>query len=293
MRFYKLLKSTIILSVLIGTMSMSYGSIATDAKLQYNKGIDYYQLGQLEESISCFRKAIELDPNYIDAYYNLGSILEYMKQDEAALTVFKQIILRNPNDYDSVLKTAKLSMKLGDFEKAKMYLALIPKDTMTGQEATQLNYIIDKELDKPQNDTKITIEQATNNNQYEPPIETNRFKIYTDITSPTGITTDNNGNIYVAGFSDNTIYKITPDNKKIVYIKDKKIDGPIGLATDKYKNIYIANYNKNNVLKVDTNGEITELMIDIKNPYCLYIVGDKLFVSSQGSNSVIQFQLNQ
>ena len=138
MKFNKLLKSLLTLAILLSTTGVSYASIATEAKLQYNKGIDYYQLGQFEESASCFKKAIELDPNYIDAYYNLGSILEYMQQDEAALTVFKQIILRKPDDFESVYKAASLSKKLGEIEKAKMYLTLIPTDSMIGQRAKQL-----------------------------------------------------------------------------------------------------------------------------------------------------------
>ncbi len=110
-------------------------------KLQYNKGVDYYKLGQFEESASCFQKAIELDPNYIDAYYNLGSILEYLKQDEAALAVFKQIILRKPDDYEAVYKAAVLSKKVGEYEKAKMYLTLIPTDSLIGSRAKQLAQI--------------------------------------------------------------------------------------------------------------------------------------------------------
>ena len=34
----------------------------------------------------------------------------------------KQIILRKPDDYESVYKAAQLSKKLGEPEKAKMYL---------------------------------------------------------------------------------------------------------------------------------------------------------------------------
>ena len=45
--------------------------------------------------------------------------------------------------------------------------------------------------------------------------------IYENILSPTGITTDKNGNVYVATFSDNSIIKITPDNKRIVFLKSK------------------------------------------------------------------------
>ena len=80
MKYNKIIKTIFTLAILvIGTCQISFADIATDAKLQYNKGIDYYQLGQFEEAASCFKKATELDPNYIDAYYNLGSILEYLK----------------------------------------------------------------------------------------------------------------------------------------------------------------------------------------------------------------------
>ena len=285
MRFRNFLKSAILVVMLLGTINVSYGAIATDAKLQYNKGIDYYQLGQFEEAASCFKKAIELDPNYIDAYYNLGSILEYLKQDEAALAVFKQIILRKPDDYESVYKAAALSKKVGETDKAKMYLTLIPTDSLIGQRAKQLADSMDTDIAtlKAEQDQPQTYEQANPQN--------NNDGMYSDISSPTGMATDSNGNLYVAGFSDNTIYKIGPDNKKIVYIKSEKIDGPIGIAIDADGNMYIANYNKNNVLKVDTNGLITELIENVPNPYCMHITGNLLFISSQGSNSIIRYKL--
>ena len=81
----------------------------TEAKLEYNMGVDFYKVGQYDRAMASFRQAINIDPNYIDAYYNLGSILEYLHQDEAALAVFKQIIVRKPDDYEFVYKSAKLS----------------------------------------------------------------------------------------------------------------------------------------------------------------------------------------
>ncbi len=283
----KLFKSVLIFTIFVFmTGSASFASIATDAKLQYNKGIDYYQLGQFEQSANCFKKAIELDPNYIDAYYNLGSILEYLKQDEAALAVFKQIILRKPDDYESVYKAAALSKKVGEYDKAKMYLTLIPADSLIGERAKQLAASMDTDLPT----AKAEQTQPKSFAEANPKNDSNGM--YSDISSPTGVIADNNGNIYVAGFSDNTIYKIGPDNKKIVYIKSQKIDGPIGLSIDNSGNIYIANYNKDNVLKVDKNGAITELISNIQKPYCMYITGDLLFISSQGSNSVVRYKLN-
>ena len=287
MRFRNLLKVVLTFMVLGCTFNVTYASIATDAKLQYNKGIDYYQLGQLEEAASCFKKAVELDPNYIDAYYNLGSILEYLKQDEAALAVFKQIILRKPDDYESVYKAASLSKKVGEVDKAKMYLTLIPMDTLIGQKAKQLADSMGTDVPtiKAEHTQPQTFEQAN-------PMS-NSHGVYNDISSPTGMATDPNGNLYVAGFSDNTIYKIGPDNKKIVYIKSEKIDGPIGIAIDADGNMYIANYNKNNVLMVDKNGLISELIDNIQSPYCMHITDNLLFVSSQGSNSIVRYKLKK
>ena len=287
MRFRNLLKVVLTFMVLGCTFNVTYASIATDAKLQYNKGIDYYQLGQLEEAASCFKKAVELDPNYIDAYYNLGSILEYLKQDEAALAVFKQIILRKPDDYESVYKAASLSKKVGEVDKAKMYLTLIPMDTLIGQKAKQLADSMGTDVPtiKAEHTQPQTFEQAN-------PMS-NSHGVYNDISSPTGMATDPNGNLYVAGFSDNTIYKIGPDNKKIVYIKSEKIDGPIGIAIDADGNMYIANYIKNNVFMVDKNGLISELIDNIQSPYCMHITDNLLFVSSQGSNSIVRYKLKK
>mgnify|MGYP002870024691 CR=1 FL=1 len=95
----------------------SFGDLATDAKLQYNKGVEYYKVGAYEQSAECFKKATELDPNYIDAYFNLGSLMEYLKQEDEALNAFKQIILRKPDDYESVYKAAELSKKLGNNDR--------------------------------------------------------------------------------------------------------------------------------------------------------------------------------
>lgn len=286
MKYCKLFKAIIVSAIFFATATGAFAQISTDAKLQYNKGIDYYQLGQFEQAAACFKQAVELDPNYIDAYYNLGSILEYLKQDDAALAVFKQIILRKPEDYESVYKAAILSKKVGEDAKAKMYLSLIPPESQFSARARQLEATLNPEADpepkmdeyKPQ-----TFQEANPNS--------NSNGTYNDISSPTGVVTDNQGNLYVAGFSDNTIYKIGPENKKIVYIKSEKIDGPIGIAIDKDRNIYIANYNKDNVLKYNTNGEITEIVKDVQKPYCLHITGDLLFISSQGSNSIIRYKL--
>lgn len=276
-------KLFVLFAILISTTAFAAAESNTDAMLQYNQGIDYYKTGQYDEAITSFRTAIRLDPNYIDAYYNLGSVLEYLKQYDAALAVFKQIIVRKPDDYDSVYKAAWLSVQIGEPQKAKTYLSIIPPNCDRAQDAQALasaiNIALDSQVQKPKAVKKTSISQTNG--------------IYEDIPAPTGIASDSEGNLYVAEFANNLILKITPDDKKIIFIKNPKISGPIGLACDKAKNIYIANYNKNNVLKVSSIGEISVLISNVKKPYCLYLDGNMLFISCQESESVLRYKLSE
>lgn len=295
-----------------------------DAVLHYNQGIDDYKSGLYDQAIEEFRTAAKLDPNYIDAYYNLGAVLEYMQQYDAALTVFKQIIVRKPDDYDSVYKAAWISYKLGQIDRAKTYLTLIPPTWSRAKEvqelAAKINFAMPKPQPKPQPKPVVKTTPAATTAVTTKPVTTATPKavtaktpattpaaanvgqktqskipqtsgMYSNLPSPTGITSDKNGNLYVAEFTTNSIIKITPDNKKIVFLKDAKIGGPIGIALDKAGNMYIANYNKNNVLKVTPLGEYSVLISNLQKPYGIYIDGSILFVSCQGTNTVLRYKL--
>ncbi len=257
-------------------------SASGEAKIIYNEGVSLYKLGEYERSMEAFQKAIDLDPDYIDAYYNLGIILEYLDKNKEALTVFRQIIVRDPEDYEAVYKAANLSMKLGEDDNAKSYLSIIPKSANVAPKAQELAKMLQTDMQtikaEEAEKSKPTVAQSNN--------------VYNNISSPTGITSDNEGNIYISCFSDNTIYKITPDGKKMIFLKDVRVNGPIGMVRDNKGNMYVSNYNTNNILKISSSGEVSILIANVQKPYGLHVWENILYISSQGSNSVIKYVLN-
>ncbi len=255
--------------------------IPMDAKLDYNQGIDFYKLGMYERAMECFRSATRTYPDYIDAYYNLGTVLEYLKNYAEAIVVFKQIYIRNPHDYEVIYKLASLSAKQSDYKKAAEYISLIPETSEYYHEGQNLASMIKLNTQAPEKQANTPSKIATQTGVYE------------NIQSPTGITTDKDGNVYVATFSDNSIIKITPDNKRIVFFKSADIKGPISLASDEVGNIYVSNYSANNVLKISPQGVSSILVNKIDKPYGLHVNGNMLFITCQGSNSIFRQKISR
>lgn len=261
--------------------SVFAAEIPLDAKLDYNQGIDFYKLGMYERAMESFRSAIRTYPDYIDAYYNLGTVLEYLRNNSEAIVVFKQIYLRNPNDYEVIYKLANLSAKIEDYTKAAEYLSLIPQTSEYYKSAQELAQSIKVNTTMPPQQSNTPSKIAT------------QTGIYENVLSPTGVTTDKAGNVYVATFSDNSILKITPDNKRVVFLKSAEIKGPISLASDEVGNIYVSNYSANNVLKITPQGTCSVLVDKLDKPYGLHVDGNMLFITCQGSNSIYRQKIGR
>ena len=273
-------KRIVLAAALLLSVSAYAVEVPVDAKLDYNQGIDFYKLGMYERAIESFRSAVRTYPDYIDAYYNLGTVLEYLKQNAEAINAYKQVYVRNPNDYEVIYKLAVLSSKNEDFSGASEYLKLIPPSSSYYQRAQELAESVKLAVDLPQ--------QVPTN----PKSKISIFPgVYENILSPTGVTSDSEGNLYIATFSDNSILKITPQNKKQLFIKSELIQGPISLVSDSEGNIYVSNYSANNVVKITPQGVASVFVSNVDKPYGLHINGNMLFITCQGSNSVLRQRL--
>ena len=289
--------------------------INTDAKLEYNKGIDYYDSGQFDKAIDCFKNAIELEPEYADAYYNLATTFEYLKQYEASVSTFRELLNRKPDDYAAAYRAAIVSYKMKNILLAKDFLSKISESSPFYYQAQELAVLIGTDMQTIKSNPSVIGGVLAPKSNYTPVTSVSEGGLpalpdveieepekshptfagnfyYEGVPSPTGFVTDDLGYLYVADYSDNAIFRITPTGEKTVYVKSPKIKGPIGIALDNDGNMYIANYDGNNVLKLSRSNQLTTFIENIEKPYYLYVAGDFLFISSQGNNTVLRYKLN-
>jgi tetratricopeptide (TPR) repeat protein len=72
------------------------------AGLYNNKGCALAESGRLEEAINAFQKEIDWNPNYEDAYKNIGSAYANLKQYSKALEYFNKALILNPSDAEVI-----------------------------------------------------------------------------------------------------------------------------------------------------------------------------------------------
>ena len=109
----------------------------SEAELTYKDGFDAHKEGLYAEAISHFDKAIQLDPDYVDAYY--GRVVAYKKLDQyqRAIQDYDKAIQLDPNyayayyirglAYHNLGQTAKAK---ADFAKACSLDIVLPYCTI-------------------------------------------------------------------------------------------------------------------------------------------------------------------
>ena len=63
-----------------------------EAKDWLQKGDDWCYKGEYHQAIDCFNKAIELKPDYVEAYGNKGLILAHLGEYQQAINCYDKAI---------------------------------------------------------------------------------------------------------------------------------------------------------------------------------------------------------
>jgi tetratricopeptide (TPR) repeat protein len=84
----------------------------------YNRGIAYSKLGQHQRAIENYIKAIHLKPHDSDAYYNRGNSYAELGQHQRAIEDYNQAIQLKPDYADAYNTRAKIYTMLGQYQHA-------------------------------------------------------------------------------------------------------------------------------------------------------------------------------
>jgi len=266
----------------LSLISPAFAAGEEDATVLYNKGIDLYEQDKVEQSIATFKKAIALNPEFYEAYYNLARIQEAEGKTQDAIESYEKLLKIAPEDYESTYQFGEFLYKKGYLSKSLSYLNKIPANSEFKTKSDTLIAKIKKRQVELAEESKIKAEQSL------------KSTTVGNIPAPSGLVINSKSEMFVASFSESKIIKISKDGmtKTVFADKTKNIDGPIGLAIDSFDNIYVANYNKGTVTLFDKDGNSRVLMY-AKKPYCINLDENKkkIYVTEQQNNSVISYDI--
>ena len=286
----KLLISFLILFSLMGSKVFAQDDLEKtleQAAIYYNEAIDLYKQDDVQKSIDYFEKAIKLKPDFYEAHYNLAQILMSISKNDEALKSLEEIAKIKPEDPENLYNLGKTYYKKGYLSKSYECLKAI---TVNSPQYDSAKLLIDK-IEKRQ--SELNLEEKINARQNSSDEQGKALAITLgEFSAPSGVVVDSHGNVFVASFLENRIYKITTFGKKEMLPRTNLIQGPIGLAIDKDDNIFVANYSANNIIKITPEGT-PSIYADVKKPYCIIYdkAHNRLYVTEQDTNKLLKFDL--
>ena len=80
----------------------------------YKKGLEYYAAGHYEQALTAIKKALILQPDFPDAYYQIARIYEELKRYPEAISMYEKLIELLPNDLEVRCAYGALLFKADD-----------------------------------------------------------------------------------------------------------------------------------------------------------------------------------
>ncbi len=84
----------------------------------FEKGVKFYGPGNFKEALNAYNKAIQLNPQYAEAYIGRGAAYADLGNNQQAINDFTKAIQLNPKDTLAYLNRGAAFYRLGDYQEA-------------------------------------------------------------------------------------------------------------------------------------------------------------------------------
>ncbi len=246
--------------------------------------------GDYDMAVIYLKRALEIEPKFPDALFNIGSIYRVQKKYQDSYVAFQQLLIINPNDNEARLEKVLTLIAMKSFKDASTELAKVPNsEKRYAGVKSQLDKAIAKGETEAAKETKPAAPIVYESKGLYSAQMSGKEKLVFSFSTPTGITSDDENNVYVANFSGNTIEKISPDGKRRqLFAAGDLLSGPSGLTFDDRKQeLLVSNYKSGTIIKISKNGQMTLLLDQLEKPYSLFLQKDgRLYISEQGKKAV-------
>jgi len=115
--------SLLIFFLIFGLLSCS--SKEKQAQNHFKKGFEYHNQGSMEKAIEEYHQALKLNPNYIEAYMNIGAIYVDKKDYDQAIQQFKKVIELDYYYGKAHYNLGLINLYQGEKEKAQEELKIL------------------------------------------------------------------------------------------------------------------------------------------------------------------------
>mgnify|MGYP000869489506 CR=1 FL=1 len=126
----------LLIITIIVNMSCFISACGSKQKAHFNRGLAYYNRGQLERSIAEYQKAIQIKPDFAQARNNLGNVYYNQSKLEEAVVEYQRAIAINPNHAKAHYNLGVVYHQQGELEQAiiqyQQAIASIPQEEKRG-----------------------------------------------------------------------------------------------------------------------------------------------------------------
>lgn len=115
----------VVLIFLLICLSLNCSSKEKQAEKHFKDGFGYQNQGNLDKAIEEYEKAIELNPNYLQAHMNLGAVYIGQKKYDQAIDEFNAVVKLNYYYGTAHYNLGYVYLLKGEKEKAQEELKIL------------------------------------------------------------------------------------------------------------------------------------------------------------------------